>query len=264
MPDDPKKHSKLGSKSDDRFYSQQFNMSTSDRGALKQDFDHSVRFYRVLLRKYLPTNKESRILDLPCGEGRMVHALQVMGYNHVSGYDLDTNRLETGKKLNLPVYEGDIFEVLHEAKDASIDCIFAMDFIEHLEKENVLCFLDQTFRKVVPGGFLFVRTPCADSPFGIHNIFSDFTHKWAATSGVLEQLLRNTGFSEVRTFGEEARLGMRFGFIRMLLHHVTAIAVRVFLKALGHDYPQISTSSMWAVARKGDECDQSLSQEENV
>jgi 2-polyprenyl-3-methyl-5-hydroxy-6-metoxy-1,4-benzoquinol methylase len=256
MPDGPKKHLSLDSKSDDWFYSHQFNLSIKDRDALKHDFDHSVQFYRTLLREYLPTNMESRILDLPCGKGRMVHALQSMGYRHVSGYDSDTIRLETGKKLGLPVYEGDVFEVLRGVKDNSIDCIFAMDFIEHLEKESVICFLDQTFHKIVPGGILVVRTPCADNPFGIHDIFNDFTHKWAATSGVLDQLLRNTGFSEVRIFGEEPRLGMRFGIIRMFLHKITAIAACLFLKALGHGHPRISTSSMWAVARKSDACDQ--------
>lgn len=263
MFDTSEKNSNSGISAEDWFYSHQFNLSAKDGGTLKRDFDHSVRFYRALLREDLPTNKESRILDLPCGEGRMVYALKEMGYKHVSGYDLDKNRLKVGRKIGLPVYEGDVFEVLRGAGDDSIDCIFAMDFIEHLDKEDVIRFLDETFRGIAPGGTLFIRTPCADNPFGIRDIFNDFTHKWAATSSVLDQLLRNTGFSEVQVFGEEPRLGMRFGFIRVFMHRIAAIAASLFLKALGHSLPRISTTSMWAVARKSNTCGQMLSHKGN-
>ncbi len=249
---------------DDWYYCHQSIASVEGKQALKGDFDHSVQFYHALLREYLPMNKEASIMDLPCGEGRMVYALRAMGYRHIRGYDQDNNRLNTGRKLELPVYEGDVFEVLRSVENGSIDCIIAMDFIEHLKKENVICFLDQAFSKIAPGGALIVRTPCADNPFGIHDIFNDFTHKWAATSGVLRQLLRNTGFSDVRVFGEKPRLSMRFGFIRVLLYIVAATTAGLFLEMLGHGRLRIATSSMWAVARKNDACDQALSKKEHA
>lgn len=197
-------------------YAHQENSSSQDRKTLENSFRHSVYFYRALLRKYLPDNKNANILDLPCGEGRIIYALKVMGYQNISGYDLDKARLETAKKLDLPVNEGDVFQVLEDCEDNSIDCIFSVDFLEHLQKYDVIHFLEMMCRKITSDGVIIVRIPSADSPLGIQAIYNDFTHKWGATSGVLRRLLCAAGFSVISIFGEEPNLAMRFGLCRVL------------------------------------------------
>lgn len=243
---------KMGYSTDDWFYSRQHNLLAMDNDALMSEFNRSACFYRALLGDSLPIDKEARILDLPCGEGKMLYALRAMGYKHISGCDLDINRLNTARKMDLAVHEGNVFDVLQKSEDNSIDCLFTMDFLEHLEKEDVIVFLDIVFRKMAIGGILFVRTPCADNPFGLHDIFNDFTHKWAATSGVLHQLLYNSGFSAISVFGEEPRLGMRLGFLRVPMHRMASLMLGLFLRALGRGPFRISSSSMWATARKND------------
>jgi SAM-dependent methyltransferase len=228
----------------------QKNLSLQGRETIERDFIHSARFYRALLKKYLPTSKNIQIMDIPCGEGRMIYVLKTMGYNNVSGYDLDKQRLKTARKLNLHVNEGDVFQVLAECDNDSIDCLFTMDFLEHLEKKNVIFFLQQAFDKITPGGTLFVRMPCASNPFGIRHIYNDFTHKWAATHGVLWQLLHATGFSSVVVFGEEPNIGMRLGFLRVACFCFARFMANCFLRCLGQMPVKIWTSSMWAVARK--------------
>lgn len=71
-----------------------------------------------------------------------------MGYNNILGYDIDTKRLETGLKLNLPLKEGDVFEVLQKSENDSIDCIFSTDFLEHLEKEDAIRFLELAYSRI--------------------------------------------------------------------------------------------------------------------
>lgn len=217
---------------------------------LESNFRHSARFYRALLKRHLPAGKNSLVLDLPCGEGRMIYALRAMGYQNASGYDIDKSRLETGKKLGLPLYEGDVFEVLGRHKDNSIDCIISMDFLEHLEKIDVVRFLELTYRKIAPGGVIIVRTPCADNPFGTRHIYNDFTHKWAATSGVLHQLLCAVGFSSVVVFGEEPNFALRLGFLRVSIFYLAKFLANLFSRAFGQDAIKIWTPSMWAAARK--------------
>ncbi|MCP4713519.1 MAG: class I SAM-dependent methyltransferase [Deltaproteobacteria bacterium] len=230
-------------------YQHQHNLTALDEQAIDDTFKHSVRFYRALLAEYLPPDKNVLIMDLPCGEGRMVYALKEMGYHNVQGYDLDTARLLTGQKLGLPLLEGDCFRTLAGQKDNSIDMIVSMDFLEHLEKNEVIDFLKQAAAKTAPGGTFVVRTPCADNPFGIRHIYNDFTHKWAATSGVLEQLLHSAGFAETVVFGEDPNSGMRFGAVRMMIFRIATGAANLFTRALGQGSLDIWTPSMWAVAR---------------
>jgi 2-polyprenyl-3-methyl-5-hydroxy-6-metoxy-1,4-benzoquinol methylase len=104
------------------------------------------------------------VLDLPCGEGMMIYAMREMGYRNVSGYDIDRNRLATGQKLGLPLHQGDVFEVLETRSDESVGCVLAMDFLEHVEKPQVIEFLSLVHRKLAHGGLFLARTPCASSP----------------------------------------------------------------------------------------------------
>lgn len=47
------------------------------------------------------------------------------------------------------------------------------------------------------GGVLIVRLPFTDSVLGAYDLYNDFTHKWAANSGVIESLLYEAGFTRV-------------------------------------------------------------------
>jgi len=226
-------------------------MSELNAQTIEHIFGRSVCFYRALLKQYLPSDKNVRILDLPCGEGRMVYALKTMGYNNVLGYDIDKKRLETGQKLNLPLKESYVFDVLQRSENDSIVCIFSTDFLEHMEKNDVIRFLELAHHKIAHGGKMIIRTPCADSPFGSQHIYNDFTHKWAATSGVLRQLLLAAGFSSISVFGESPNLAMRFGLLRVFLFGISRFIANLFLKAIGQGALKIWSSSMWAVACKG-------------
>ena len=247
------KHPDLPVNADHWIYANQKNLSAENRDIVKKTFRKSARFYRALLKKLLPRQKSVKILDLPCGEGQMIYALTTMGYQDIAGYDLDENRLATAEKLGLPATKGDVLEVIKEYQDNTIGCIFCMDFLEHLEKREVVSFLRQTYNKIAPGGMLFIRTPCANSLLGNKDIFNDFSHKWAATSGVLKQLLSVMGFCKIDTFGEHPNIKMRFGLLRVILFQFARFAATVFLKFLGQKPPKIWTSSMWAVAYKDNE-----------
>ncbi len=231
-------------------YSHQSNLSSLSLKALEREFSHSVCFFRALLSRHLPKELDAKILDIPCGQGRMVYALMAMGYRNVTGYDLDNRRLAVGKKLALPLSEGDAFEILNRCDENSIDCILSMDFLEHLEKPDVIRYLELAHGKITTGGTLVIRTPSADNPFGIRHIFNDFTHKWAATSGVLRQLLTAAGFTSINIFSEAPKPAMRFGIPRKVVFEMARLAADLFIKCLGQGAPRIWTPSMWGVAVK--------------
>lgn len=231
-------------------YVHQANHLTTELSQLHREFDRNVRFYDALLSRYLPADPEGLILDLPCGEGQMLHALKSLGYHQVKGYDLDAARVQVACRLGLPAYQGDVFEVLAEQPDDSLAACISMDFLEHLEKEQVLAFLPLARRKLKAGASFIIRTPCADSPFGLRHIYNDFTHCWAATSGVLAGLLAGAGFKNVRIFGEEPKRAMAGGWVRVPLYHFSVGLANLATRFMNVGPVKIWTSSMWGVAAK--------------
>jgi SAM-dependent methyltransferase len=231
-------------------YGRQHHQAGEDAAQLQAQFEKNLRYYRALLASRLPAERSGAILDLPCGQGGMVYTLKRLGYENVSGYDLDPHRLAVGRKLGLPVSEGNVFEVLERQPDAGVACILSMDFLEHVEKIDAVRFLELAHRKLAPGGRLLVRTPCADAPTGASHIFNDMTHKWAATSGVLRWLLGAVGFESVEIFGEHPNAAMSRGALRVPLFGLVRLLVRFGTLALGVENPRVLSPSMWGLGCK--------------
>lgn len=233
-------------------YARQASQAAEDVAAIERRFRQYARFYRALLLKQgrLPEDRDTPILDLPCGEGAMVYALREMGYHNVAGFDLDQGRLATGQKLRLPIGPGEVFQLLADRPDGSVGCVLSMDFLEHLDKPQVVTFLAEALRVLEPGGRLIVRTPCADAPQGASHVYNDFTHKWAATSGVLRQLLTAAGFEGVEVFGEHPTWAMSYGLIRVPLFRLITGSANLLLRGAGLTPYVVWSSSMWGIGRK--------------
>lgn len=218
--------------------------------AIRRDFQNSIKYYRARLGKYLPDALDARILDIPCGEGRFLFTLKALGYKNFYGIDLDEGRIDTCLSLGLPATKGDVFTFLKREKDSSIDFIISMDFLEHLEKEQVIDFLQLVNHKLVRGGRFILRMPCADGFFGGRHIFNDFTHKWGATSGVIRDLLVANGFENAIVLGEDPVVLKPWDVIRIPLFLITRLLTKYFLLALGLTPPVIWSNSMFAVTEK--------------
>ncbi len=215
---------------------------------LENGFKRAARFYSALLKNRLELGNLS-ILDIPCGEGEITYWLQKHGCSRVRGFDLDASRIQSGTRLGLPLQVGDAFTVLRETSENSLGAVFSLNFLEHLEKNQVIEFMTLAFSRLVPGGALVVVTPSADSPFGCSHIFNDFTHKWAATSGVLRGLYTGIGFTQVEVFGNHPRWGMSYGWLRVPAFKMATLLVNAFCTIFGHRY-SIWSASMWGVGIK--------------
>lgn len=67
---------------------------------------------------------------------------------------------------------GDVMRVLTALPDSSVGCVRAFDFIEHLPRDQMVPFMNQAYRVLVPGGFLLSATPSTDG----RGAFQDPTH----------------------------------------------------------------------------------------
>jgi 2-polyprenyl-3-methyl-5-hydroxy-6-metoxy-1,4-benzoquinol methylase len=106
---------------------------TETKESLKKRFDLLTRYYNSLLIKYLPNDKNVKILDLPCGYGNILYFLQANGYKNIIGIDLDENQIQLAKLFDFNVKLDDGIDFLKKTTE-KFDCIFSVDFIEHLDK----------------------------------------------------------------------------------------------------------------------------------
>ncbi|HEY44239.1 MAG TPA: class I SAM-dependent methyltransferase [Anaerolineae bacterium] len=103
----------------------------------------------VRVRKYLDAyDKETRILDIGCGEGALVKEYRDRGFDIV-GLDInyESEYVIRGSVLNL------------EFSDKSFDLILLLDVIEHLVFTDQEIALQEIARVLRPGGELLISLP---------------------------------------------------------------------------------------------------------
>ena len=96
----------------------------------------------------------------------------------------------------------DIADFLESRPVASVDRIFALNILEHLDKDKLVRVLESAHRCLRPGGRLVAMVPNATSPFGGMTRYWDITHYNAFTPSSVRQLSRLTGFAESAEFRE--------------------------------------------------------------
>jgi SAM-dependent methyltransferase len=240
---------------DEWVYSHQTSGYSQSRGEIESAFKDFVPYYMYRLKRYLPLNSNALILDLPCGDGTFLYFLNQCGYINTKGFDIDRRRIAIGQLLGLPMVHGDVFKQLGEEPNSSVDCIISMDFLEHLEKTSAIEWLGLCFQKLAVNGTVLIRMPCSDGLFGSRDMCNDFSHKWGATSGLIQRLLTATGFDEVTVFGEDPIVARWWDVFRVSLCSVFRSIATIVFVIMGMPRPVIWSSSMWAIAKKKELCE---------
>ncbi len=184
------------------------------------------------LRNWLPIEKNSPIIDLGCGEGRVIYLLKRMDYTNVKGVDISESQLKIARQVNDRVESSDVLEYLQNTTE-KYDIILAFDLIEHLSKNEVLDFINLCKMRLNIHGRLVLQTPNASSPFFGEVRYGDFTHELGFTPKLLSQLLIRAGFTNIESRetgpiprGYSLKSTIRFGIwqiIRTLFWLITLI-----------------------------------------
>lgn len=158
-------------------------------------------YFRQLIRRHIPVDRNVDILELGCGHGALLHALQKAGYTRARGVDGSVEQVEAARRLGVTrVTQGDVISALGSTSTASQDVVIAFDLIEHLTKQELIAFVDEVHRVLRAGGCWIIHAPNGESPFGGKMRYGDFTHELAFTRTSLTQLLKASGFSAVDCF----------------------------------------------------------------
>ena len=154
------------------------------------------RGYNHYLRDWLPADKNAAVVDVACGGGKLLYFFKQMQYQNITGVDVSPEQVKLARQVTPTVEEANILDWL-EAHPAAFDLITGLDIIEHLDKSEVLRFLDSSYKALKPGGRLILQTPNAESPWGGSIRYGDFTHEVGLNPNLLSRLLNLSGFQEV-------------------------------------------------------------------
>ena len=107
---------------------------------------------------YVPFVPDGKFLDVGCGSGSALAALQARGW-HVRGIDFDSAAVAVAKLQGFDVSVGSLAE--HHFQDNTFDALLMSHVIEHVP--DPIADLSECRRVLKPGGYLIVITPNAAS-----------------------------------------------------------------------------------------------------
>jgi len=153
----------------------------------------SCRYFAEYVLSYLPQDKKANILDVGCGYGRYLTALEKSGYINVKGIDISKDQVAYARN-KLGLFNAEVADAIHylEDDDQKYDAVLLMDVLEHLSVEDSVSLLAKIKQALRKGGVLIIHVPNALAPLSVHR-YQDVTHQRAYTTASIEQSLRMAG-----------------------------------------------------------------------
>ena len=167
------------------------------------DLRPRIPYFKNLIYRHFPKNKQAKILDLGCGYGALVYLARKMGFLNSTGIDISSEQIEVAKKLGIEgIEQDDIMHALEKIPYETIDCLVTFDVLEHLTRDEIISLVDAARKVLKPKGRWIIHAPNAESPFGMRMRYGDLTHEIAFTHTSISQLLLSSGFTRVSCFEE--------------------------------------------------------------
>ena len=110
------------------------------------------------LGNWIPQDPELSILDLGCGNARLLKRLRSRGFRNLSGFDFDPKARAAAHGQELVIH--DKLEQLF-SRTAPFDVIVLNHVVEHLEDPTDM--IRRIVGLLAPGGIMYLRTPNASS-----------------------------------------------------------------------------------------------------
>lgn len=169
--------------------------SGTDRSALfireRKQFSEEI----LPLLEYM--NRQAKILDMGCGSGSLLSALNHSGFSDIIGVDVSPEQVAMAGEMGVTgVIQGDVLEVLRSSNN-KFDLITGMDIIEHFTKNELVEVLQAAYAALKPGGMVLLRTPNMDAPIASVFAYGDFTHELLLNASGAQQVMLAAGFSRV-------------------------------------------------------------------
>ncbi len=211
-----------------------------------------IEGYETHFLRFLPKNKEIRILDIGCGFGQLLYMMKQRGYMNVEGVDLGFEQIETTNKLGIKAERISDLEDYLAKQDETWDLITMSGVIEHFERNKILSYLAAIRKALKNNGRIVITTENMAAASAAFMRYIDFTHSIGFTERSLEQALRVAGFSEINIHGERFLFRPRLKYLIWSLLRKLWFRILSFIYLLenGVDRPKIISTYLIAVAKK--------------
>jgi len=218
----------------------------------KSDFETYCRYFKINYLKHLPESKDSKILDIGCGMGHFLYFLEKEGYKNYLGIDISKENIEFCKEKGFNVELWDALSFLKE-KQETFDIIVMNDIIEHLSKQEIIQILELVNKNLVENGKTIIKTPNSSNPILANaGRYIDFTHEIGFTEESLSQVLRISGFRDVRVYPQDIYIFYKnpLNYIAKFISKLLNLIFKLLFLLYGRKTTKIFTKSIIAVAEK--------------
>jgi 2-polyprenyl-3-methyl-5-hydroxy-6-metoxy-1,4-benzoquinol methylase len=236
----------------DKFYSKYVSAHTNQLyGDLSlKIIEKNFPVWRKYYGKFLPKDKNAKIIDLGCGNGGIIYWLQQIGYSKTEGVDISSEQIGQGRKMGIKnIFQADIKEFLNN-KINQFDIIFTRDLIEHFNKEEIINILEQVYGSLKTDGLLIIQTTNAENPFGGRFRYGDFTHEISFTESSIRQVLLVSRFNEIKVYPVRPVIHGLKSLFRNLLWRWIELEIKFYLLVETGSAKGIFTQNLIAVAKK--------------
>lgn len=218
----------------------------------KDEFERLSKYFKKNYLKHLPKDHNAKILDLGCGMGHFLYFLEKHEYKNCFGIDISSENIEFCKKQGFNVVLSDVFEYLRNP-NRSYDTIIMNDILEHFDKQEVVQLLNLIFERLDKNGRLIIKVPNASNPImASSSRYVDFTHESLFTEESLSQILKVSGFSDIRIYPQDLYVFYYnpLNYLAKLLSNILSFTFRLLFVMHGRKTTKIFTKDIISVAIK--------------
>lgn len=236
----------------DNYYTEGFSQSRSQRLDIKS-FGLAARKFRWNYQRFFSTMpKDAKILDLGCGLGQFLFYLQKEGFHNLTGIDISKSQIDLALEM-LPQLD---FQHIENPVDFlrqrpnQYNVITLNDVLEHIERDEIIPFLNILHYSLKPDGLIIVKTINSAYPLSHASRYLDFTHTTSFHEKSLTQLLRHTGFTNIHCYQEEIGLYSLIFIVKKSVVRIVRLLLKVLIYFSESDWPKIISVNLIATGTK--------------
>ena len=145
------------------------------------------------------------ILEIGFGSGSFLAWAKDAGAS-IKGTEISDRSHAEAKRTGVELLTADFENIASKHKEC-FDIIVAFDVFEHFTMDEIVIRAKAAETMLRPGGYLVLRFPNGQSPFGLAPQNGDITHKEALSKEKIEQACSETSFQTERYGGSHQILG---------------------------------------------------------